>query len=56
MNWGGTSTTKSFETGTLDGWNCGLGLDMTALRFARQPLWPPLANPNRIERRRVKVW
>ena len=49
MNWGGTSTSR-----TLDGWN-GLGLDMTALRFARQPLWPPLASPNRIARRRVKV-
>ena len=50
MNWGGTSTNR-----TLDGWNFGLGLDMTELRFARQPLWPPLANPIRITRRRVKV-
>ena len=50
MNWGGTSTSR-----TLDGWNCGLGLDMTDLRFARQPLWPPLASPNRIAHRRVKV-
>jgi hypothetical protein len=28
---------------------------MTALRFARQPLWPPLAIQKRIARRRVKV-
>ena len=48
MNCGGTSTTR-----TLDGWNCGL--DMAEPRFARQPLWPPLANPTRIARRRVKV-
>jgi hypothetical protein len=50
MNWGGTSTSRA-----LDGWNCGLGLDMTALRFARRPEWAPLANPHRIARRRVKV-
>jgi hypothetical protein len=50
MNRGGTSTSR-----TLDGWNCGLGLDMTDLRFARRPKWTPLANPIRIARRRVKV-
>jgi hypothetical protein len=38
----------------LDGWNC-LGLDMTALRFARRPEWAPLASPIRIARKRVKV-
>jgi hypothetical protein len=51
MNWGGTSTSR-----TLDGWNCGLGLDMTDLRLARRPEWTPLAIQRRIARRRVKVW
>jgi hypothetical protein len=55
MNRGGTSTTKTFEAGTLDGWNFFCDLDMTALRFARRPAWAPLAIQSRIARRRVKV-
>jgi hypothetical protein len=51
MNSGGTSTSR-----TLDSSNCGFGLEMTELRFARQPVWLPLANQNRVARRRVKVW
>jgi hypothetical protein len=54
MNCGGTSTIKTFDTGTSEA-GCALGLDMTELRFARQPRWPPLASPSRTARRRVKV-
>ena len=54
MNWGGTSTSSTFDTAARDAGD-DLGLDMTGLRFARQPLWPPLASPTRIARRRVKV-
>jgi len=54
MNRGGTSTSRTFDTAARDAGG-DLGLDMTALRFARQPMWPPLASPTRIARRRVKV-
>lgn len=54
MNWGGTSTSRTFDTAARDAGG-DLGLDMTALRFARRPEWTPLASPTRIARRRVKV-
>ena len=54
MNWGGTSTSRTFETAARDAGG-DLGLDMTALRFARRPVWTPLAITDRIARRRVKV-